>query len=299
MIANTAAKMAMDMGMTRISATAAIPFLWQSPSSSDPLSPIIIQMINALQRTMITMGVPISATGVVDPTTINALEQISGDQWKDKSWNIIFRDVLRAKRSGYKYKRSIAMGHYISERGYGSLGDVAQGSWCSDKNPQGSCRPLTGVCKPMDASTLATFKALQSEINRFFGKAKVAVDGRLGPSTSAAVTQILGTPFLHCDQLAAVADGMLVTIKALNDKQSKGQPPSSPPFTVASTVRPDGTVEHPSNPTIMASGLANALSSPLGLAGVGVGVFLFLSSRKKAKKPARARRTKTRRARRR
>jgi len=289
----SAVDIAMDMGFDRVNATGIVSALWFSPGGTDPLSPQILMMIQKIQLQLIGMGVKTPANGVINPQTIDALDQISGPTWKNKAWIQIFGDVLRAKASGYKYRepRRVGMGYYSA------MGGLAVTQWCSEKNPQGSCKPLAGVCKPMFRDVLNAFAALQNEINRTLGTSEIAVDKQIGTKTVAAANKALaGFPhgfgtFGHCDSLAAVADEVTSFLKSNNDRAAKPAVAGKRSFTPQPRVRADGTVENPSNLAIQAGGFANALSSPIGLVGVGVGVLMFLKMRKSKKKaPARGRR---------
>lgn len=109
---------------------------------------------------------------------------------------------------------------------YHPISDLPESTWCSDSNPQGTCKPLANICKPMDAATLATYKQLQQAINRIQvrdGKPQIRVDGRIGyDETLPALNRILGESFVHCDEAAAQADEILDAL----DRMLAGGSPS-------------------------------------------------------------------------
>lgn len=183
------------------------------------------------------------------------------------------------------------------------LGDLPRTAWCSTTNRQGSCNPITGVCLPMDATTLATFKDLQRQTNRLLtraGKRTIGVDGRIGPSTVNAVadamswagamglsagalaqglswSSIRGKP---CDLIAAHADQIAAKIAVIAGGLAApvvADPPSSKP----SQPSTGGQVVHPPASTIMSSAstsflswLPPVVSTPLGIVALGVGGLL-------------------------
>ena len=89
-----AVELAMAIGMSRANATLAVPFLWITPGGSDPYSPTIIMMVEALQHSLRKLGVKTRGDGFVDKGMSSALERISGPHWKSKAWIQVFGDVI-------------------------------------------------------------------------------------------------------------------------------------------------------------------------------------------------------------
>lgn len=177
-----------------------------------------------------------------------------------------------------------------------ALGALPETTWCSDQNPQGTCKPLTNICIPMDAATLEIYKGLQRQANRILaatGKKLLKVDGRIGPLTMSAVGSIVGRKYQHCDYLAASADDILTYLT--NEANKSNMPVVADPAGAKPSVpMPDGTVKHP--PGIQTAGLAGLPWWLLLAMGVG-GYVVFKSLEKKPakKKPAKKRRTTRRR----
>lgn len=288
----------MEMGMNRGVATLAVPFMWVTPGGSDPFSPTVIMIVNAAQARMRELGYKVTGHGFAGKTTQAAFAAVSGPDWKNKSWIQIYGDLLTASKAGRR--NSVPMGDFMYTQGLGNysqaLGAIGVTGWCSDKNPQPPCKPRGGSCIPKNAATLASFKAAQNAINRIL-KAKskggyISVDGRPGPGTLRALDkarvaaglpagQALG-PFSHCDQFAAVADVIAITLGSLADQL--GAPKSVKPavsFSAPSTPRPDGSVYNPP----MTAGIGELVSTPLGMGLVAAGVFGLLYFRGGKKKP--------------
>lgn len=193
---------------------------------------------------------------------------------------------------------------------YTPMGAIAAGVWCSDKSPVPGCKTLAGVCKPMTAATLETFKALQREVNRTLGKTAVNVDGRIGSATLAATKDAvrkvglsvlsLVLAFTHCDQLATSADFVAQRLRAYNDAKSRAAvaeaKPSLLPTAPPSMPGPGGTVAHPEDSfwdkLTGGQGLSLAtLATPLGIAAIGVvGVLLWRKRQAPRANPRRRRR---------
>lgn len=290
------------LGMNRETATMTIPYVWFAPATTDPYSAVIIALVEAIQHTLLERSIPTRADGYVDARTSLALAKYAGPRWKNRPWIHVIDDLLfktPTKGRAVAAQKEMAMGYY------GSLGGMSKTDWCSDRNPQGNCAPIAGVCKPMDSGTLGLFKSVQREVNKIHAKQKkalIGVDGRFGPGTVRAVNAIMGTNFGHCDDLAARADTILTGLASL--AAGLPQPPDPRPTAPPSVAGPGGTVTHPPDDVITA-GLPigdramQFVKTPAGMASVAglvvVGLILFGGSKKKRKpvrkKPTRRRRT--------
>jgi hypothetical protein len=193
--------------------------------------------------------------------------------------------------------------------GFGGLGDLPNTAWCSPTNPQGSCKPVNGVCVPMDATTLATFKNLQRQTNRILaaaGKSLIGVDGRIGPGTKNGVSAALGwlasrsivgralallfppdtVKNLPCDWLAQRADAVGAKMQEAATNLSAplvADPASSKP----SQPAPGGGVVHPPVDEIVSSASGSIMgwippiiATPLGLAALGIGALALYKAYK-------------------
>ena len=282
----------LKLGLNREMATMSIPFVWFRVATTDPYSPVIIGIVHAIQEGLRKMGVNTRGDGFVDGYTNAALIRISGADWKQKHWINVIDDVNFAAAHGLPAKEQ-AMGYlgddYMTGSGYSTIGALQAASWCSDRNPQGNCKAVKNICKPMDSATLGVFKGLQRQVNKTFGKGVIDVDGRIGPKTVSATNKALnefphtfGT-FSHCDTLAARADegsaflaGNNQGKKVIKDPQG-GSPPS------VAIVSPDGRTSV-FNPPEQA-GFVGFVKSPLGMASGAGAVVLFLVMSDKKKKP--------------
>jgi hypothetical protein len=178
-------------------------------------------------------------------------------------------------------------------------------SWCSDRNPQGNCKPLKDICKPMDYPDAELFKKLQRELNRALYMVRQAgktsqkplwVDARPGPLTIKACNTVLGTSFTHCDEFCAKAESLLTSLSTWNAA-------SGAPATVAGGKPPagggagSGVDLGPMDPgkDVHQAGFTAMLKSPLGIGALIIGGLLLW---KATEKPKRKKKTKKRRARR-
>lgn len=175
-------------------------------------------------------------------------------------------------------------------------------NYCSVANPQGSCKPISGIAIPMTAAALDQFKTLQRQLNRVLakkGKRLLDVDGRLGPAAVAAVgvardsgkvTGVLLSMQRTVDDIASNVDGVIKAVQGLADSLGAGASiadpkPSSPP----SLPGPGGTVLHPPASQMAASAGAGglSLSSPLVIGAVGVAALLLLNKKKPGRRRGR------------
>jgi hypothetical protein len=183
---------------------------------------------------------------------------------------------------------------------YFPFADIEMTKWCSDQNPQGRCKPLKNICKPMDVPAAELFKDYQRELNRaLFVKRKAGesvpkalwVDARPGPETVKATNAFFGTSFSHCDALCTVIDNLIGQLQTFN--AAAGAPAvvaeGGPPVIDSGKGIDLGPLEPKAK--LSTAGLAGALTSPLGLAALGIGaILLWKSQTPKAKKKRKARR---------
>lgn len=158
-----------------------------------------------------------------------------------------------------------------------AMGSEDQTHWCSTSNPQGSCKPLSGVCKPMDSDTLAKFKELQNQLNRVAkvsGWSLIDVDGRLGSKTVALYNKAQGGNLVGCDMLASitVSGTSIATIKMIADQMNAPAVVKAPITSRPSYVDPKtGKIADPPGLAITDT-LFGLVSSPFGIviaAGLG------------------------------
>ncbi len=132
------------------------------------------------------------------------------------------------------------MNHYLGSLGSTSVaGPVAPSNYTVKGD----------ICLPNNATVLALWKNLQTQINRLAvvqGVAKIAVDGRIGPGTAKAYSAVTGQPLTASVNLAAAASsGMVSNLKAKADSAGAPAVVPTPPLTIASTVNAAGGVTHP------------------------------------------------------
>jgi hypothetical protein len=179
---------------------------------------------------------------------------------------------------------------YLSEggHGYGSLGAVNPSQWDSRKFP--------GVAKPTSFESLAIFKDLQTQTNRwlkFFNLPLISVDGDLGPGTLSAVKNVasrLGyTPamqYKNVDELAADADGTTGVFKGRADERGLGTP--TPPISSGSSgpnvpMLPTVPGSAPAAPGFLDNLNAQLGGVPGGTTGlliIGGGLLLLIAQKK-------------------
>ena len=313
---------AMKMGLNRVNATMVTPFMWFTPGGSDPYSPVVIMLVEALQHRLRHLGYENRADGFVDRATSAALSKISGPTWKQKAWVQVYGDVLHTAATGHRPRTTeediMSYSHMgaINGRGrvrylreapagtrWGTLGDVERTDWCSTSNPQGNCKPYAGICKPMNSRTLAFAKDLQRQLNRILKAQKkplLYVDGSIGPKVVAAVNTAIPYPAPNCDAVAQIVDELASTAAAVADNMGAGAVPD-PKGSMARSPVIDPSTGVPKYPPRQAglTAIFDFVQSPLGLAVVGGGVLFFLMTQdKKKKKPTRkkpVRKRKTRR----
>jgi hypothetical protein len=291
----------LDMGMDRANAEMAVPFMFMMPATTDPYSPTIIMIVATIQKRLAAKGYANKGRGFVDKATANALNQLAGRKWRNKTWLQLCGDVLN--RIGSTPDRSKAMGMGADD---GVL------IWCSKEYPQGGCTPLSGVVKPMTVYTAEVFKDMQNQANRCASKLSLsptAVDGRIGTGTLSLANKIVAKlkrdgsssvyrtmakqvtqhgisaawPVSSIDELAAIADRVADTFKAVANTAGAltrvpGPQPAAPPSG-------SGGVLNPPDSQIVAGMPIHyrVMNSSMFLPGVGlavVGVLYYMNKPK-------------------
>lgn len=279
----------LQLGMSRYTAEMAIPFVWLLPSTSDPYSPVIIMIVEAIQHRLRTMGVRTKATGHVDDATNRALTDIVGRNWTHVPWITVIGFVLRGRPRPTE-----------DTMGFGSLGDYDQHGYYGSLGQVPTTAPFVvndkGTCVPVSPAVLAAAIEMQKQANRVLkasGKSLLKVDGLVGKKTVNAVNSILGSSY-DCNRIISTAATIAAQIKAKADAGGAPSSVQAPPSLNKPVIETDPRTGQ-EVVTYKASLLPFDLSDPMTLAAVGIGGLLLWSAykqapkKKKAKKPRRRR----------
>jgi hypothetical protein len=89
------------IGMGQHNATQAIPYLMIAPATTDPKTPMVINMVRHLQQLLYQMGATdVANTGYLDAPTGAALLQIVGPNWERMTWGANIQALLGARDRG-------------------------------------------------------------------------------------------------------------------------------------------------------------------------------------------------------
>jgi len=89
------------IGMGQHNATQAIPYLMIAPATTDPKTPMVINMVRHVQQQLYQMGATdVANSGYLDAPTAAALLQIAGPDWERMSWAQNIQAVLGARDRG-------------------------------------------------------------------------------------------------------------------------------------------------------------------------------------------------------
>ncbi len=296
------------LGLSEVTAGMAIPYMWFSPGSSEPYSPVVIMIVRGVQNGLRTLGVQTRGDGFIDSATSRALTRISGAHWKAKAWVQIYGDIidtiagrapLGPEEQDMTYSTSLqnydyyGAGHYEGQ--YGSLGATfSPGEGSSFVTRKGICVPLKG---PPDDVTinLRAHKALQRQTNRVLSKvggALIAEDGDIGPLTVAAVQAAFiasgkSAPPASCQQIATLIAGITPDLQSIADSAGAVAKPSGIPRGGRERMIDPVTGEETH---VSAFGPAGAPPMwLLAIMGIGAAIF-WKKTQKKKRKPAKRRR---------
>ena len=296
------------LGADRVAATMAVPFMWFTPATSDPYSPVIISIVQGAQRALAKLGIPTRGDGYVDRRTSAGLQRVAGVHWKSKAWTQIYSELIEAIQKGWCPPAKGKTMAYLSGMGAvaaSNFGFTARGSAkAADHDQRGPTR--------------RTFEELQRQINRIaqasgaFGK--IGVDGIIGKNTVAAATAaenacgasfIRGFPSHSITDVATDADTAGEGFASCADQMGAPARVSAPASKKAAGGGEALVTQDPvtGGLTTTKAGFIDELMSPMGLALAGGTVLAlwFVSKemkpkkKKPAKKPAKRRTTRTRR----
>lgn len=284
----------LELGMNQETSTMAVPFVWFTPSTSDPYSPVIIMLVESIQHRLRTMGYRTRGDGWVDALTDKALANIAGPDWTQMPWINVIGFVLHAKKRGAGKAAPMglgSLGDYGTPGYYGSLGQVPTLPWLVNEK---------GTCVPTNPQTLASFMNVQNQANRVLkasGKSLLKVDGLLGKKTVDAVNSILGSFYKDCNAVAQRADSIAASVRSKADAGGAPVSVKAPPSLQKPVVSTDPRTGQ-EIVTYKASIFPFDLGDPMTLAAVGIGGLLIWSAFKqkpkkrpkaKAKRPRRRR----------
>jgi len=89
------------IGMGQHNATQAIPYLMIAPATTDPKTPMVINMVRHVQQLLFQMGASdVANTGYLDAPTAAALLQIAGPNWERMTWGANIQALLGARDRG-------------------------------------------------------------------------------------------------------------------------------------------------------------------------------------------------------
>lgn len=121
---NNARNLALEMGIGQFQADMIIPYMWMTPSTTDPDMPSVRVMVEVIQDQLELMGAPaFPARGELDVPTATWLRQITGPTWVNMTWARIFGAILNAKNAGRRLASRIATPRARAPQAVGALPD--------------------------------------------------------------------------------------------------------------------------------------------------------------------------------
>jgi hypothetical protein len=85
------------LGVSDFNATMMIPYMFTSPMTTDPKSPMIILLVKHLQKKLNTMGAGLIVTGYLDRPTAAALSGLlGGNQWSSWAWSDVIAATIKS-----------------------------------------------------------------------------------------------------------------------------------------------------------------------------------------------------------
>lgn len=96
----TSRELLLDVGVKNFNATMVIPFVLISPATTDPKSPPVMIMVEAIQKRLVELGAPIMVSKYLDHPTAAVLTKLMGPGWMNQSWADVIKAVMFAYHTG-------------------------------------------------------------------------------------------------------------------------------------------------------------------------------------------------------
>jgi len=233
-------QMLLSLGVQPFLAEMAIPFVWFLPSTTDPDSASVIEIIKALQRGLNRAGYSLPVNGILNTKTAHALDKVSPG-WHEKSFIQIIGDVITAYQNPDSVlgpeSPSVALDGYFMYEGAapgplpgwmvgtppGPLGDTFNDGGVMLEFGTGTRNMSNIVPIPKTSgATYVVFKDLQRVINRLLYKMKpganIAEDAIIGNGTLKAYNQVADQSIGSSFELAAQASSLWAALVEKADR---------------------------------------------------------------------------------
>lgn len=93
----------LGIGMGQHNATLAIPYLMIAPATTDPKTPMVINMVGRIQAQLFQMGATdVGDSGYLDLPTARALRMVAGPNWERMTWGAAIGALLNAQDRGMR-----------------------------------------------------------------------------------------------------------------------------------------------------------------------------------------------------
>jgi hypothetical protein len=285
------ADQALKLGLNRVEATMVVPYMWVTPGTSDPYSPVVIAIVTGLQNGLAELGIATRGDGFVDHATAEAMKRLFGSRWKSKPWTQLYSEMSEAMDRGPSAAKESAMGTYID------LGDLDRSQY--NFTSKGTAFGI--------GATHGLFVDMQKQLNRVAslpgaGFGKIGTDGKIGTNTIAAVQaaeRFLGLSIVPAHTQAGIAqaaDRLRDEFKYQADQRGAAASVSAPLLASRAGGGSGAVIRDVTTGTLTVSkaGFVGDLMTPTGLALAGftvVGLW-YLSQQDKKRKPAKRKATK-------
>jgi hypothetical protein len=226
----------LQLGMSETAVTMAMPQMWFMPATTDPYSPAVIMIVEAIQY---TLGLP--QTGYLDPATKNALALRGGAGWANRPWAVVVGEVLanrkqRGAETMYEYQRPMAgpLDSFVDwAKGlFGGGGGGAAGEMTFE--PMETAFTVSGTtCIPTTPAVKRGYEEFQRQLNRAQSalglSPQIKVDGKIGTDTLSAAKRVAGSAVAQvgamglatsCAALAKTATGWTPLLKTIGDSRN-------------------------------------------------------------------------------
>jgi len=90
----TVRNLLLALGIGEYQAQMITPNMFQAPATTDPKSPHIMMVVQAIQQKLIAAGYQISPTSYLDSPTAAALDDAVGSGWESSPWSNVITQVL-------------------------------------------------------------------------------------------------------------------------------------------------------------------------------------------------------------
>ncbi len=123
----TSRDLLLDLGVGQYNATLMVETLMMAPATTEAAAAPTMMLVGHVQEAMNDMGAELVRTGYLDQPTAQALAQVAGARFLERSWYDVIKDVVVARKAGIRLQKRVPKPNKKAVGFFDSLPDVPGG----------------------------------------------------------------------------------------------------------------------------------------------------------------------------